>query len=79
MYACLFSFYSIVKMKMFHKYVFLETVETSSIFCLREKVRSITRGANFKCFEPEGGMHLKGARLKGVNSVFGKRKLHALK
>ena len=55
--TCLLSFYSTVKMKMFHKYVFLETVETSSIFCVREKVRSITRGANFKCFELEGGMH----------------------
>ena len=44
--TCLFSFYSTVKMKMFHIYVFLETVETSSIFCLREKVRPIARDVN---------------------------------
>ena len=72
------------QMKMFHKYVFLETDETSSIFVFVQKVRSITRGANFKCFEPEVGMHflenvVLRSRLKGVNSVFGKRKLHTLK
>ena len=35
---------------------FLETVETSSIFGLREKIRSVTTGPNFKFFEPESRM-----------------------
>ena len=58
---------------MFHTEYYWRPLKHLAYFVFVKKIRSVIRGANFKCFEPEGRMH------GDLNSAFGKRKLHALK
>ena len=67
-----FSFSSSIRMKMFHTEYYWRPLKHLAYFVFVKKIRSVTRGTNFKCFKPEG-------RMNGdLNSAFGKRKLHAL-
>ena len=51
------SFSSTIWMKMFHTEYSWRPLKHLAYFVLVKNIMSVTRDVNFKCFEPESGMH----------------------